>query len=301
MKPRGLDGIFEAGLPKNVKKYYDFVETNVTQRRKEEEILQKSGAEESQGRKDMFHYLFNATDDAGNAGYSTDELNAEANLLIIAGSDTTATTLVGFWFYLARYPRVYNKLVEEIRTAFKSADDIQIGKTLSSCKYLHACIDEALRVAPAGVGELAREVLPGGLDIEGNHIPEGVHVGVTSWSIMHSQECFGDPWVFRPERWIADPRTGVTTEDVARARTAFNPFTIGQANCVGQKLAMEELLITMAKTLYRMDVRLVPGNTLGGGDPELGWGLRDKDQIKLKDAYISIRTGPMVQFRKRVT
>lgn len=153
------------------------MEGNVTQRRQEEEILKSSGTEDGQGRKDMFHYLFNATDESGMPGYTTDELNAEANLLIIAGSDTTATTMIGFWFYTTRYPRVYDKLVEEIRTTFKSSDDIQIGTPLSSCKYLQACIDEALRVAPAGVGEMAREVLPGGLNIEGTQIPEGSHVG----------------------------------------------------------------------------------------------------------------------------
>jgi cytochrome P450 len=123
---------------------------------------------------------------------------------------------------------------------------------------------------------------------------------VTAWSIMHDEECFGDPWVFRPERWIPDLHNGVTVEDVARARTAFNPFTMGPGNCVGQKFAMEELLITVGRTLWRMDVRLVPGNHLGGGSPELGWGSRDKNHIVLKDAYISVRDGPMVQFRKRM-
>jgi cytochrome P450 len=177
LKPRGLDGVFEWGLPKKVRLYYDFVESNVMRRMKEEEISKHSTADGDQGRKDLFHYLFNAKDKSGNAGYTTDELNAEANLLIIAGSDTTATTLVGFWFYLIRYPRVYTKLVEEIRTTFESADDIRIGTKLSSCLYLHACIDEALRLTPAGVGELAREVLPGGLNIEGFQVPEGTHVG----------------------------------------------------------------------------------------------------------------------------
>lgn len=117
---------------------------------------------------------------------------------------------------------------------------------------------------------------------------------------MHNEDCFGDPWVFRPERWIEDPRTGVTAEDVARARSVFNPFSIGAGNCVGQKLAMEELLITVAKTLYRMDVQLVPGDSLGGGSSDLGWGLRDKNHIVLKDAYVALRNGPMVQFRKRI-
>jgi cytochrome P450 len=299
LKPRGLDSLFEKILPKKVQEFHNFVEASVEKRRKEEALLERSEAEDSQGRKDMFHYLFKAKDDQGNLGYSTEELYAETLLLVVAGSDTTSTTMAGFWFYLGRYPRVYNKVTEKIRTTFKSADDIKIGPALVSCKYLQACIEETLRTAPAGCGEMPREVLPGGLDIEGNHIPEGVHVGVAVWSIVHNQEVFGDPWVFRPGRWIVGG--DVTEEDAARDRNASNPFSIGSGNCVGQKLAMQELLITFAKTLYRMDVRLVPGDTLGAGSPELGWGLRDRNNIILRDAYIAIRNGPMVQFRKRTT
>ena len=120
-----------------------------------------------------------------------------------------------------------------------------------------------MRLSPAGVSELGREVLPGGLDIAGHHIPEGIHVGVATWVIMHNEEFYGDAWVYRPERWIPDSVTGVAAEDVARAQSCFNPFTIGQYNCVGQKLAVVELLITTAKTVHRMDVRLAPGDTLG--------------------------------------
>lgn len=301
LKPRGLDRLLESASPKNVRDFYAFVEESVFKRREEEESLKRSGADESQGRKDMFHYLFKTTDNAGNPAYSVDELNAEAMLLIIAGSDTTSTTLSGFWFYLTRHPRVYSKLVEEIRTTFKSADDIQTGPALTSCKYLQACVNETLRLSPAGLSELARDVLPGGLDIEGQHIPEGTHVGVATWVMMHHEECYGDPWVYRPERWIPDSVTGVTAEDVAKAQSSFNPFTIGQGKCAGQKLAMGELLITTAKTLHRMDVRLAPGDTLGAGALELGWGMRRKDHITLKDAYIAVRDGPIVQFRRRTT
>ncbi|KFX99251.1 hypothetical protein V490_01879 [Pseudogymnoascus sp. VKM F-3557] len=301
LKPKGLDGLLESVTPKNIKDYYAFVEECVIKRRTEEESLKRSGADESQGRKDMFHYLFNTTDDAGNPAYSANELNAEANLLIIAGSDTTSTILSGFWFYLTRQPRAYAKLVKEIRTTFKSADDIKMGPALISCKYLQACVDETLRLSPAGLSELAREVLPGGLNIAGHHIPEGIHVGVTTWALMHHEECFGDPWVYRPERWIVDSATGVTAEDIARAQSCFNPFTIGQGSCIGRKLAMAELLIATAKTLHRMDVRLAPGDTLGAGAPERGWGMRSTDHITLKDAYIAVRDGPMVQFRRRTT
>ena len=52
-------------------------------------------------RKDMFHYLYQAKDpETGQPAYSRDELLAEASLLTIAGSDTTLTSLCGFFFYI---------------------------------------------------------------------------------------------------------------------------------------------------------------------------------------------------------
>jgi len=290
----------ERNLPATVKKYYDFIDESVSRRRLEEEELEKKGLEQDGKRKDMFHYLIKARDEHDGPGFSTAELHAEANLLIIAGADTTATALSGFWFYIVRHAPCYNKLATEIRSTFPSPDSIHASPALASCKYLHACINEALRLAPAGGGELNREVLPGGLDIDGLHIPEGTQVGVGGWAIMHHESSFVDPFVFRPERWIPDPTTGVTVEDVARAQAAFNPFSIGSWNCAGQKLAMAELLIAVARTLHRMDVRLLEGDTLGGGREEMGWGARSPAQFQIRDFYVALRDGPRVQVRKRV-
>lgn len=90
-----------------------------------------------------------------------------------------------------RYPKVYAKLVDEIVRTFKSTNDIHVGPDLSSCVYLQACINEALRMCPAAVLDKAREVLLGGTDIDGQHVPQGTHVGVGSWTMMHNEEHFG--------------------------------------------------------------------------------------------------------------
>jgi hypothetical protein len=76
---------------------------------------------------------------------------------------------------------------------------------------------------------------------------------------------------------------------------------MGSGNCVGQKLAILELLITIGRTLYRMDVRIAPQSSLGHGAPNLEWGMRSKDHFQVRDAYISIKDGPLVQFRKKQT
>lgn len=271
----------------------------MTERSKLEADLQKSG-EDQDMRRDIFHYLYQAKDpETGQPAYSRDELLAEANLLIIAGSNTTSISLCGFFFYITHYPRVYAKLVKHIRSTFASVDEIVEGRKLSSCQYLRACLDEAMRLTPAGPSELSRTILPGGLEVDGEIFPEGVNVGTGGWSNGHNHENYGDSNIYRPERWIVDEANGITADSIAHIKSCFHPFSSGPGNCVGQNLAILEMLLVIARTLYRMDVRLAPGSTLGEGAPELGWGRRDKNQYQLDDAYISVRHGPMVQFRKR--
>ncbi|KAG9237994.1 benzoate 4-monooxygenase cytochrome P450 [Amylocarpus encephaloides] len=301
MKPRGLDAVFQLLTPPGVKAYYEFIESSVSKRKLEEEEFEKNGTEKGGGRKDMFHYLFKTRDEQGNPAYSTDELYAEANLLVIAGVDTTAIALCSFFFYMIRRPGCYSRLIKELRATFDSADEIQSGPKLSSCAYLQACVNEGMRLGSGGPADAPRVVLKGGLDINGDHLTEGTCVGVSSWTISHNESHYGDPWTYRPERWVVDEKAGVSPEDVTRAQEAFNPFLIGTGNCVGQKLAMMELLLVTAKTLYRMDVRQAPGDYLGGGSLEKGWGMRDPNHFQVKDAYVSLRDGPRVQFRKRVT
>ncbi len=273
----------------------------MTERGKQEADLQKSGQGQGQDiRKDMFHYLYQAKDpETGQPAYSKDELLAEASLLMIAGSDTTSVTLCGFFFYITHYPHVYAKLVKYIRNTFASIDEIVEGQKLSSCQYLRACLDETLRLTPAGTSEFARTILPGGLEIDGEIYPEGVSVGTTSWAYGRNEEVYGDASIYRPERWIVDEANGITAESVAQIKSSFHPFAAGPGNCVGQNLVVLEMMLVTARTLYRMDIRLAPGSTLGEGTSELGWGRRDKNQFQVEDAYIAIRHGPMVQFRKR--
>lgn len=244
----------------------------------------------------MFHYLFQAKNpETGTRAYSEDELAIEAGLLLTTALGATSTTLSAFFFYITRYPQVYKKLVEEIESKFTSADDIQSIGVLSSCPYLRACLDETLRMTPASPSEAVRVILHGGLEVEGRFLPEGVSVGSSSWSLFHDDDCFRDPWVFRPERWIVDESLGASAEDVARAQSAFFPFSIGPVSCVGQKLARSILLVTIAKTLYQLDFVKPTRDTVGEGCANSGWGRSDKNVFQVKDATFALRDGPVVQ------
>lgn len=295
-QPKGLNYLLDLVTPEDVKTYYRFVDDSVSQRIREEQ--ENKGLESS--KLDLFHYLCAAEDPVTGRRYTENELRAEAIMLIVAGSDSISSVLAGFWFYISRNEAVYAKLTSEIRNTFKDSEEIVSGAKLASCVYLYACIDESLRMTPAGPSELAREVLQGGTTIDGEHYPAGVVVGCANWAMGRNEKTFTDPNVFRPERYIPSEATGVTLEDVARLRSSYYPFLIGPTNCVGKNVALAELALIIARTLFRVDVRAAPGEDLGAGHPSMGWGRRDKNQYQVYDAYITIHEGPIMQFRQRM-
>jgi len=79
----------------------------------------------------------------------------------------------------------------------------------------------------------------------------------------------------------------------------FPPFATGPVNCPGQKLAKLILLITIAKTLYQMEVLALPKSLIGGREEKLGRGMRDENVFQVRNAFISLTDGPLVVFKRR--
>ncbi|KAL7270836.1 hypothetical protein RUND412_006446 [Rhizina undulata] len=234
-------------------------------------------------RKDFLHYLLNTS----KSEYSRSDLFAEARLLIIVGSDTTATLLAGSLFYLTRNPSIKEKLKAEVRSKFNSLDDIRCGKTIESCYYLKACIEEALRVSPSAPGILPRVVLPGGLEMGDHFFPAGVEVGVSSYTLHRNPEYFEDPLVYRPERWLNEDGNGLD----ATLFGAFAPFSIGSRGCIGKRLAYIEAELMLARLMWAFEAKYISG----GVEQRI-----DSDEYMMFDHFASERHGPVVEFEKRV-
>ena len=176
---------------------------------------------------------------------------------------------------------------------------------MNNCNYLRACIDEALRLSPGVGGILPREVLPEGIDIDGIHFPAGVDVGVPIYAIQHHDAYYPQPFQYIPERWLVEdnvePRNLRSAESVARAKSAFCPFSVGPRGCVGKGMAYKELMIVVARLVYLFEMRIAPGSTAGEGNPALGEkSLRHrKGEFQGLDKFVLQADGPMVQFRLR--
>lgn len=103
----------------------------------------------------------------------TEKLRQTANVLIVAGSETTATLLSGVTYLLCMFPETLAKLTHEVRTSFQKEEEIDFV-SVSQLPYMMACLDEALRIYPPAPVGLPRDVPEGGANIAGHWVPEKV-------------------------------------------------------------------------------------------------------------------------------
>ena len=106
-------------------------------------------------------------------GMTISEIEGTFNIVIVAGSETTATVLSGITNYLTQNRSVLERLVSEVRSAFEDEKDITFA-TSRELPYLTAVIREGLRMCPPTPAGLPRVVPVGGDTVCGQWFPGGV-------------------------------------------------------------------------------------------------------------------------------
>lgn len=161
-------------------------------------------------------------------GMTVNELKVGAQILIIAGSETTATLLSGATYLLLQNERVFEKLKQEIRSTFEKEKDISMQST-AGMPYLNAVLEESLRMYPPVPNAFPRTTPAPGELVCGKFVPAGTSVSVHHWSSYRSERNFLEPNRFAPERWLGDERFEHDSKDV------LQPFSFGPRNCLGRK------------------------------------------------------------------
>lgn len=121
-------------------------------------------------------------------GMSIEEIKATSEILIIAGSETTATALSGATFYLLKNPSCLAKAIDEVRQAFVSASDITFDTVATRLPYLNACLEETLRIHPPAPTGLSRRTGPEGDIINERFVP--ANVSPCSRNVKHHQNIY---------------------------------------------------------------------------------------------------------------
>lgn len=179
-------------------------------------------------------------------------------LLILAGTETSASTLTVATLLLGLHPNVYQKLRKEQEELIQKHDrQITREQLDKECPYLEAVIKETMRIKPlASTG--AMRTVSNTMVVDGKQIPKGY--GVT-FNIPLTHE--NDPVVyqkdgshmdvtkgFQPERWLQE----------STRPSEFVPFGYGPRYCLGANLALLEMKVFLALMVRQIDYDLVNMN-----------------------------------------
>ncbi|KAL8905669.1 MAG: hypothetical protein Q9207_002483 [Kuettlingeria erythrocarpa] len=167
-----------------------------------------------------------------------DEMLGTSRVMLIAGSETTATLLGGATYCLLQNPSMMRRAQSEVRGAFTSADDITLRavSTPGLLPYLEAVLQESLRYRPP---------VPA-------RVPRLTSVGVHQWSADRNDANFANPDTFDPERFLPSPPEKYRHDDAA----ALQPFSMGPRGCIGKGLAYFEMRSILARMLWHFDIQL---------------------------------------------
>ena len=185
-----------------------------------------------------------------NKPVEAEKLYGDVATLVIAGMDTTGHQLAWILAILSDYPDVVDRILDELKSNQLCGPDARDLKfeDIAELKYLNAVIKECMRIVTSTVSSGIREVAKD-MSILGYRVPKGTQIFVPENVYTHMEEFYDDPKVFRPERWMGDK---------AKDNLAIN-FSYGPRDCVGQKLGIFEMQVTLIRLLPKYKFTLTDG------------------------------------------
>jgi cytochrome P450 len=158
----------------------------------------------------------------------------------LAGHETTATSLAYEITLLAKNPETQDKLRKEILDAIPGE---MTKENLVKCEYLNVFIKEAMRLYPAAKFVPTREAIRD-CRIGDYNVPAGTHIAVNIYGLQMSEDVYGDPENFRPERWLPSEQAKKKIPS-----TAWIPFSSGSRVCIGNNFSLYEQRVFLVELL----------------------------------------------------
>ncbi|KAK0701595.1 cytochrome P450 [Lasiosphaeria miniovina] len=194
-------------------------------------------------------------------GLSREQCEAECVVQIIAGSDTTGTTIRTALLFVLATPRIYIRFMEEARSAIKTGH-VSSSRPIThnqgmKLPYLQAIIYEAIRVRPPALYGHFKSVPKGGDTVNGVFLPAGTAIGHNLFGLMMSEDIFGsDAEIYRPERFLECDAAKRTEME----RVVELAFGTGRWMCAGKLVAFTQLYKVVFELLRTFEIQLMhPG------------------------------------------
>lgn len=202
---------------------------------------------------DTLSALLVATDeiDGDEVPLSDAEICDQVRSLIAAGYDTTSSSAAWIVHALGANPDAFDRLREQVRDTI--GDRPPTIEDLRAMPLVDGVVREALRLWPPGV--VSGRISVDDFDLHGYTIPAGSLVMYSPYLTHRLPDVWGDPLVFRPERW----------EDGEPEPYSFVPFGGGYRKCLGFALATLELQVLTVRLAQRLTWALEKPDVRGAG------------------------------------
>ncbi|HEY2577498.1 MAG TPA: cytochrome P450 [Streptosporangiaceae bacterium] len=194
---------------------------------------------------DMISVLAAAFGDERDARARWRRMRDEIVTILLAGHETTASTLSWTWYLLSRHPEAAAAMHAEAVAVL--GDRRPSHEDLARLPYTTMVIEEAMRLYPPVWG-LTRKAV-GADEVGGYLVPAGADVMISPYTLHRHPGFWPEPDRFRPERFEASTRA-------TAHRYAYIPFGAGPRVCVGSHLGMMEatLIAAMVARDFRFEL-----------------------------------------------
>ncbi|XP_026408386.1 7-ethoxycoumarin O-deethylase-like [Papaver somniferum] len=173
--------------------------------------------------------------------------------VVVAGTDTSATTLEWAMSEVIKNPEVMRKAQEELDEVV-GKNSIVEESHMNQLPYLEAVVKETLRLHPPGPLLIPHRSIKSSV-VAGYTIPEGSRVFVNAWAIHRDSEAWSNPLTFQPERFLSSDdnlkKYGYTGNNFD-----YIPFGSGRRICAGTPLAERMMIYVLASLLHSFDWKL---------------------------------------------
>lgn len=189
---------------------------------------------------DILSLMMAARDEAGQS-MSDVELRDGLITLLVAGHETTATSLAWALYLVHHLPQVREKLLQEIDSLGEKPDPNAILRL----PYLSAVCSETLRLYPVAMLALNR-LVKSPVEIMGYQLNPGTVVIPCIYLTHHREDLYPKPKQFKPERFLERQFTP----------SEYFPFGGGNRRCIGMAFALFEMKVVLATVLSRWQMEL---------------------------------------------
>ncbi|KAL1538029.1 salviol synthase-like [Salvia divinorum] len=172
--------------------------------------------------------------------------------MLLAGTDTSATTLEWAMSELIRNPSKLIKAQQEVRKVFDNERSYIDEDKFHDLKYLKLIIKETLRLhspAPLLIPKFSSQRC----EINGYEIPAKTRVLVNVWALGRDPEYWNDPEKFIPERFEE------SSIDFNGSNLEYIPFGAGRRICPGMLFGLANVELSLAMLLYHFDWEMPNG------------------------------------------